>query len=156
MNNLFIICPECHLELEIQKSFSGEKYYISALGGLLEFSEFKFTEELNQFIISNEIEQVNVISKCSCTFNKNVIEGKIRDNLEIEHYINELANEYIAAASKEKPLTLTEELLGELIVNEGMKSWLNSPFIGNKIKDGQIVLKGFVLKKNNRKEINFK
>ncbi|RLD74687.1 MAG: hypothetical protein DRJ07_19450 [Bacteroidetes bacterium] len=140
--NLFLICPECYIENAIRDKY-GDSYFLTALGTVFNIDEFEYAEEVNQFITNESIGTIYIVNDSSCTFIKNTIEGVNNSNTQAERVLKSIINnnkKQFDGLSDKKQLMK----LARLNTYRQAYELLNVAFIGNKIKDNHIKLKGLI------------
>ncbi len=146
--NLFLICPECYIENAIRDKYGVDSYFLTALGTVFNIDEFEYAEEVNQFITNKSIGTIYIVNDSSCTFIKNTIEGITNSNTQAERVLKSIINnnkKQFDGLSDKKQLMK----LARLNTFRQAYELLNVAFIGNKIKDNLIILKGLIYDRAN-------
>ena len=84
ISRLFLICPDCHLEVPINREFGDHSFYLTALGTAFDLSEFEFMEEVNQLVIKEDIKEIILVNDHQCTFVKSALQNEVRYNTKAE------------------------------------------------------------------------
>lgn len=142
--SLFLICPDCHLESRIRDNFGNNSYFLTALGAVFDLSQFIYAEEINQIILSDKISDIYLVNDTECTFINNVISKEINYRTSAEKILNQLYQKHNSSFSN-LPLFKQQKRLAELSINNQANNFLDVAFIGNKIKNGEINIKGLIL-----------
>lgn len=142
-NSLFLICPDCNIENAIQKKYGTDSFFLTALGTVFNINEFEYAEAINQVITDEYIENIYIVNDSNCTFIKNSVESINFYNTKAEKVIKIILNNN---KSLFKGLSLNEKLvkLAELNIFRQAFELLDVAFIGNKINNDQIQLKGVI------------
>jgi len=144
MDKLFLICPDCHIEDAIREEY-GECFFLTALGTVFNIDTFEYAEEINRLIADEEIGQIYIVNDFSCTFIQNIINGDPAYNTEAEQVLMSILTD-----NKEEfnELNTTNEnkalSLAKLNINRQFNELLDLAFIGDKIQDNQIKIKGLI------------
>jgi len=143
MNRLFLICPDCYLEIPLRKIFGENSFFLTALGTAFDLDNFETLEEVNQFIIGENINEIVLVNDHQCTFVKSAIKNEIRFDTKAEEVLVKIANsnEDIKSIQNE---TLKCKQISKVNLKRLAYELTESAFIGNKINDGEIVLKGII------------
>ncbi len=143
MNRLFLICPDCYLEVPLRKIFGENSFFLTALGIAFDLDNFETLEEVNQFIMAENINEIVLVNDHQCTFVKSAIKNEIRFNTKAEKILIEIANSDEDIKSIENE-TLKCKQISKVNLKRLAYELTESAFIGNKINDGEIVLKGII------------
>ena len=73
--NLFLVCPDCHIEKTILDKFCKNCFLLTALGSVFSIEGFEYAEEVNQATTNFDIEVVYLVNDCECRFIHNCVVG---------------------------------------------------------------------------------
>jgi len=76
MSNLFLVCPECHLEIPLRNRYGEDSCFLTALGAVFDFSESEYVEEIRQFVTSDGVDSISIVNSPSCRFIQKALEEK--------------------------------------------------------------------------------
>jgi len=141
MNKLFLICPDCYIEQPIRNEFGDNCFFLTALGTVFDLTSFEYLEEINQFIVRENIQQIYLVNDSSCTFIKNAVEGDVKFDTKAEKVLLDIKS----SSSEIKNLSTDEQKcskIAELNLKRLAYELTESAFIGQKIDDNAIELKG--------------
>ena len=143
MNKLFLICPDCYIEQPIRNEYGNNCFFLTALGTVFDLISFEYLEEINQFIVREKIKQVYLVNDTSCAFIKNAVEGKVKFDTKAEKTLLSMKSSSgdFNAISDENQKCCE---LAELNLNRLTYELTESAFLGQKIEDGEIQLKGLL------------
>tara|TARA_B110000285_G_scaffold231819_1_gene301393 strand:- start:2561 stop:3049 length:489 start_codon:yes stop_codon:yes gene_type:complete len=150
MNKLFLICPDCYLENSIAQKYGENCFFLTALGTAFDLEEFEFMEEVNQFVIQENIKEIYIVNDFSCTFINNALKGKTDYLTKADDVLMSIvkANNEIENISEVKESAL---LLAKLNIKRLAFELTKSAFLGNKIEGQEIKLKGLKYDRINSK-----
>jgi len=153
MHNLFLVCPDCHLEQIIRKEFGSDSIFLTALGAVFSLNTFEYVEIVNQTIVMEAIKHIYIVNDFSCMFLQNATKNRITFDSIIGKSLYNLvnANRSILEAFPDQDKQLIK--LAELNIILQGKQLLEAPFIGTKVKQREIELSGLIY---NRKINTFK
>jgi len=142
-NHLYLMCPDCHIEVTIDNQFCHNITSLTALGSVFDFSDLGLRQELDSFIDREKISHVIIVNDPHCTFIKNTILNQGKGKTTAEKELKRLQ----ASNHEEFALLDTnaqQELLAKLNIYRQAYELLDLPFIGNKINNGQITVSGLI------------
>ncbi len=87
---LFICCPMAHVEPIISKHFTGEHYFLSALGGIFDKQDADYLNYVDQLITAQGIEDIYLLQNLSCPFLKSALGQNVKAKTEVEQSLREL------------------------------------------------------------------
>ena len=143
MNRLFLICPDCYLEIPLRKIFGDNSFFLTALGTAFDLDNFETLEEVNQFIMVENINEIVLVNDHQCTFVKSAIKNEIRFDTKAEEVLVKIANSNDDIKSIQN-VTLKCKQISKVNLKRLAYELTESAFIGSKINDGKIVLKGII------------
>jgi len=141
---LFLLCPECYLELEIKKHFTGKLYFLTALGSVFDVSDAGYRESIQNFINKKNINEIIIVNNSSCRLIQSVLNDPktcktypeeilqiLYLNCQIEFLTEKNMHERAFRLSKLN-IELQAELLREI------------DFIGDKIEKNETKVRGMI------------
>jgi hypothetical protein len=75
-NTLFITCPFSCLEVDLQKQFGKEIFFLSSTTAALQYEESEYLEGVKDFILRKKIKTIYFVNDTSCKFINGVIKKK--------------------------------------------------------------------------------
>lgn len=148
--SLFLICPDCQLEQQIRDTFGDNCYFLTALGAVFEAYDFAFAEELNQFIIAQQIRHIFIVNDTACTFVQNAICREHNYHTRAEAILKLLLRKNCALREMEGTVGEKAEELVRLNIARQSADLLDAAFIGNKIQAHDLELHGLVFDRGSR------
>lgn len=148
-SRLFFICPDCHLEVPIRNNFGENSFFLTALGTAFDLTEFELMEELNQLIIKEDINEIVLVNDHQCTFTQSALQNEVRFGTKAEKILVDIAKN----SSTVKELhneRLKSKQISKINLNRLANDLMQSAFVGSKITDREIVLKGFIYNKDDQ------
>jgi hypothetical protein len=150
MNNLFLICPDCHIENAIREEYSEVGFFLTALGSVFNEDTFEYAEQINQLIAGEEIGQIYIVNDFYCTFIQNIINGDPTHNTNAEEVLMSILADNQEEFNESDTTKENKALiLAKLNIYRQSKELLDLAFIGDKIRDKQIEIKGLIYNRHN-------
>jgi hypothetical protein len=149
MNKLFLICPDCYIEQPIRNKFGDNCFFLTALGTVFDLTSFEYLKEINQFVVRENIEQIYLVNDTSCTFIKNAVEGEVKFDTKAEKPLLDIkssSSELMNLSSNEQKCSK----IAELNLKRLRYELTESAFLGQKIEDGEIDLKGLLFDRSSK------
>jgi carbonic anhydrase len=147
-SKLFIVCPDCFMEQVIRDNYPGEVYFITALASVFEMPDFDYAESFNAFLINESIEEIYIVNDSSCRFIENTVTQKQPLNTTAEQNLKVLLNQNSDFILYEENEYESFKKLAKLNIHRQAKEFYHSPFIGYKLKNREIMLKGLLYNRN--------
>lgn len=148
-SRLFLVCPDCHMEMPIRKQYGDNSFFLTALGTAFDLTDFEFMEEVNQLVIKEDIKEIILVNDHQCTFVKSALQNEVRFNTKAEKILVNIAN-----SSDDIKSIHNQELKSKQISKVNLKrlafDLIDSAFIGNKISEGDITLTGVIYNKEDK------
>lgn len=147
-SKLFLVCPDCHLEMAVQKHFKGNLYFLTALGSVFNTTCPHYAESIDTLVVQEHIEEVIVVNDCSCRFIQTVLnndkgyETCAEEVLQVLHYNCQI--ELLA----EKNIGRRAFKLAELNIQQQADSLKETSFIGERIERKKIRLRGLIYERD--------
>jgi carbonic anhydrase len=153
---LFLICPDCHLENEIKRHFEGNLFFLTALGSVFNTSELSYASCINEFLVNENIYEIIIVNDCSCSFIQTVLNNGKGFDTAAEEVLKVLHLACHIEICAERKLSRKAFKLAELNIKQQAQSLKETAYIGNKIENRVIGLKGVIYEreKNIFAEIN--
>ncbi|MDP4710607.1 MAG: hypothetical protein NWS63_05390 [Saprospiraceae bacterium] len=142
---LFLVCPDCQLEQKIRSAYGENSYFLTALGAVFERCEVTRAEELNQFLLAEDIHDIYVVNDTDCTFMKNAICREHNFHTRAEAVLKLLLRKN--KALQEDPCCTVEEKakrLAQLNIFRQSIDLMDTAYIGHKIQDHDLELHGLI------------
>lgn len=143
ISRLFLICPDCHLEIPLTKIFGENSFYLTALGTAFDLTEYKFMEEVNQVVINEDIKEIILVNDHQCTFVKSALQNEVRFNTKAEEILVSIASNSDDVQSI-RDETLKSKQISKINIKRLAQDVSNSAFLGTKIHTGEIKLKAII------------
>jgi carbonic anhydrase len=144
MSNLFLICPECHIEQAIRDYYGNNNvFFLTALGTVFDISAFEDAEEINDFLSREGVGSIYVVDDSSCTFIQNVLRG-VTHSTEAEDVLYELYDEHKSFFEMDNPAKDKAHKLAELNIHRQAQALDNTAFLGSKMKNKDVHIKGLI------------
>ncbi len=142
--SLFLICPDCQLEQKIRETFGNNSYFLTALGAVFERCDYEYAEELNQFIMAENIHSIYIVNDTGCTFMQNAICREHNYHTRAEAILKLLLRRN--KSLQESACSEAEKTgrLARLNIQRQSIALMDTAFIGNKIQDRDIELHGLI------------
>lgn len=150
-DKLYLVCPDCNVEHAIRQHYGHEAYFLTALGSVFDISAFKYAEEVNEFIVDYDINEIVIVNDIQCVFIRKVINKETKHETKAEcelhrlHAFNKIQFDDLAILQQMKQLA-------HLNIYRQAEALLDVAFLGNKIRDHKIKLSGLTY---NRSDLNF-
>ncbi|MFA0964089.1 hypothetical protein AB9P05_19935 [Roseivirga sp. BDSF3-8] len=156
MNRLFFICPECFIENTIRENFDGEHFFLTSLGLVVDKPSPDYANVLNKMCERENIEEICLIQDSQCTFIKESIRAKHAYKCSENIFLHELFQDNLHRFSSKMDIHTIRETLAMVNIEHQMGVLADAPVLADKIRSGEISLKGFVLNShtNELKEIS--
>ena len=151
LESLFLICPDCFLEGEIKKQFGSYCYFLTALGAVFTLQAFEYAEEINNFIIRENIKRNYVVNDTSCIQIREALNEYPSWKSDSERVLRMLKLKHRSAFKTLPDLIECKKKLAELNIKEQASQLLEFPFVGLKISNNQIGLSGLIYDRKTRK-----
>lgn len=93
---LFLVCPFSQSEAFIKKTVPGSHFYMTGMGGYINFEEERFTDAITKIIIKEDIESIHLVQNADCRFIDEVLSDNKNLEYPIQYVLNKLfvENEY--------------------------------------------------------------
>lgn len=149
---LFLVCPDCFMEQKVRAQYGSDSYFLTALGAVFHMDNFQYAEEVNAFLSGEDVKDIFIVNDVKCTFIQNTLSTKNHETKAEQ----KLAQLYLDNYDRFEELSSDEEKkekLALLNIKRQAKDLLEVAFIGTKIRDHQLTVKGLLY---NRKTDTFK
>jgi|694.fasta_scaffold74287_5 hypothetical protein len=154
-NTLFITCPFSCLEVDLQKQFGKEIFFLSSTTAALQYEESEYLEGVKDFILRKKIKTIYFVNDTSCKFINGVIKKKANFGFYPEEVLKRIYTEYYASDFKRKALSRQQIKLAELNLNKQMKMIRRCSVLGTYIRESKIEIKGLITIKSKKKHAEF-
>jgi len=142
-NHLYLMCPDCHIEVALNNQFCHDITSFTALGSIFDFSDLGLARELDNFIDLEKISHIIIVNDPDCTFIKNTItnpdKGKTVADVELKRLQTNNHEKFALLDTSSQ-----QELLAKLNIYRQAFELLEVPSIGDKINHGQIAVSGLL------------
>lgn len=142
-NRLFLVCPDCFIEQTIRKHYGPDSFFLTALGSVFHINSFEYAEEINSFLSGEDVMDIYVVNDVQCTF--------IRNTMTIQNHQTKaeqkLAQLYLDNLDDFEDFTSDEDKakhLALLNIKRQAKDLSETAFLGSKIQDGSLRVKGLL------------
>jgi carbonic anhydrase len=131
-------------------------FFLTALGSVFDISQSDYAESINQLLINENIKEVIVVNDCSCRVIQSVLNNKKGYATEAEEVLQVLFSTCQIEVLAEKKVNKRAFKLAELNIRQEAQSLKEAAFIGKKLEEKEIGLKGMIYErdKKNFSEIN--
>lgn len=144
MPTLFMTCFECQIEKKVIDNYGENNFFLSTLGSLFDFEDFKYVERINWFLDSKSISKICIVNTTSCT----LLNQCFFKEINCHNYVSDIFKLLYLhnQALFEKLLTVEEKVLklAELNIKRQVFEFIKAPFICTKIRDGKLIPKGLI------------
>lgn len=144
MNNLFLICPDCYIEQAVRNNYGDDSFFLTALGAVFEMDKMEYAEEVNQFIISEDVGSIYIVNDIYCTFIQNPLTGNREYNTKAEKVIQSIIKRNERDISSIIELKGKAKKIAALNIRRQALELLDVPFIGDKIRDFRLKIFGLI------------
>ncbi len=144
-SKLFLVCPDCHLEYLIKKTYGDDVFFLTALGAVFNFGEVKYIEALMDFIADEGVTDIFVVNETSCRFIKSIIEGENGFDTFCEDIIKDVLIDNYFDVMHRASLTDKKERLAELNVKQQIREIMSNELFLQSIAKYRVNIKGLVL-----------
>jgi hypothetical protein len=144
-SRLFLVCPDCFMERKIRQHFEGDNYFLTALGGVFQPASFEYAEEVNELLSRNDIREICIVNDNSCTFTRNVVNGKNSDcTVRAEEVLKQVYRGNPRTFSQAPDKKEKQTRLARLNIIRQAIQLRDTAYIGERIQSEGLRLKGFV------------
>jgi carbonic anhydrase len=147
---LFLICPGCHIENAIRKHFDGSLFFLTALGSVFDTSGLSYASGMNELLINENISEIIIVNDSSCKFIRAVLNNEKGFDTEAEEVLQVLHSTCQIEIWSEKKLSRRAFKLAELNVKQQAQSLKETAYIGNKIDNKEIGIKGVIYEREKK------
>ena len=133
---LYLICPDCHIELAIKSKFDQNAYFITALGAVFH----NYVQTIEHFVDRKMISEIIIVNDTHCTFIENTICKKnygTNEELELRRLQHNHAEAFASLAGIKQ-----QELLAKLNIYRQAYEILEDDALVHKINEQSIILSG--------------
>lgn len=155
-NKLFLICPAAGLEPFIREKYGKDVLFLTALGGVFDFTKIDYLEAIAGFINREAITEIFVVNDTSCPFMESVLEKKEGYGTEAEQaFLHLLIDNYSHIMQKPTKTDKKKSLARLNVQQQALEILMNELFL-QQIAGAEIALKGLVTSKKENKlmEVN--
>lgn len=139
---LFLVCPDCFIEQTIRKHYP-DAYFLTALGSVFHIDSFEYAEEINSFLSAEDVLNIYVVNDVQCTFIQNTLTTK-NHQTKAEQKLAQLYLENYDAFEILKSDKDKARKLALLNIERQVEDLSETAFIGTKISDGRLTVKGLL------------
>jgi len=143
-NKLFLICPECRIEHKIRVAFSGDIYFLTALGSRFFHSSGAFEDELRFFVESKDIRHILFAQNCSCCFVKNALSEKANNVLPVEDNLKTLYMEQYGTIEAENDAVDRKIALTRLNIEQQLTLISEKEYFAARVRQNSLTVNGLV------------
>ncbi len=153
---LFLVCPDCFIEQTIRKHYGPDSFFLTALGSVFHIDSFEYAEEINSFLSGEGVLDIFVVNDIKCTFIQNTMTSKNHQTKAEQ----KLAQLYLENYDEFEELDTDEDKaqkLALLNIERQVNELSETAFIGDKISDGRLTVKGLLYDRTQEmfKELSF-
>lgn len=149
-NKLFIVCPFSCMEPLLQQKYGSDITFLTCSGAVIPQQEVEYLSEVKRFIIRENINQIYIVNDISCRFLNGVISRKKMFGLNAEKAFEELYVDYYFTDFKDQKLLEQQYNLALRNISKQAKSIVQSPILGDILKEFDVQIKGVVTVKDQR------
>jgi carbonic anhydrase len=147
---LFLICPSCHIENHIRKHFDGSLFFLTALGSVFDTSGLSYASGMNELLINENISEIIIVNDSSCKFILAVLNNGKGFHTGAEEVLQILHSTCQIEIWSEKKMSRRAFKLAELNIKQQAQSLKETAYIGNKISNKEIGIKGLVYEREEK------
>jgi len=138
-----LVCPDCFIEQTIRKHYGPDSFFLTALGSVFHIDSFEYAEEINSFLSGEDVLHIYVVNDVQCTFIQNTLDTK-NHQTKAEQKLAQLYLENYDDFEELKTDGDKAQKLALLNIERQVKDLSETAFIGTKISDGQLTVKGLL------------
>lgn len=145
---LFLVCPFSQSEAFIKKTFIGSHFYMTGMGGYLNFEDEKFADAITKIIIKEEIESIHLVQNTDCRFIDEVLTENNSLEYPVQYTLKKLLLEneqQIKSMDSKYQMTIH---LASLMIEEVSANIQKSDLLKETIKNKKIEIKGTLIQPN--------
>ena len=154
-NTLFITCPFSCIEVDLQKQFGKEIFFLSSTAAALQYEESVYMEGVKDIILREGIKTIYFVNDTSCRFINGVIKKKDNFDFFPEKALKKIYTEYYSSDFKRQALCKQQIKLAELNLKKQMKMIRRCSVLGTYIRESKIEIKGLITIKSKKKYTEF-
>lgn len=145
---LFLVCPDAHLEPVIPGHFSGEAFFLTALGVAFNPMETSYDLFIDHFIEDNGISEICLVADTSSRFFRNVVQGKKGFDTYAEKVLEQLLSKHSTQFEQTRGAWQKCLLLTRLHLAQQLQQLEKSRYLGRRIEQGKLVIKAYQYLRN--------